>query len=128
LIKKFLEETYAILLEQESFFNKINLHIIQCDNEIQSDICIHTRKELDEYKENFEVKGFGGTDFRPAFEYVNALIEQKKFNRLNGMLYFTDGNGIYPSKKPPFQVAFIFVETKGELKKVPPWAIKLEIM
>jgi len=128
LIKKFLEETYAILLEQESFFNKINLHIIQCDNEIQSDICIHTRKELDEYKANFEVKGFGGTDFRPAFEYVNALIEQKKFNRLNGMLYFTDGNGIYPSKKPPFQVAFIFVETKGELKKVPPWAIKLEIM
>jgi len=127
LIKKFLEETYAILLEQESFFNKINLHIIQCDNEIQSDICIHSRKELDEYKANFEVKGFGGTDFRPAFEYVNSLIEKKQFNRLNGMLYFTDGNGIYPTKKPPYQVAFIFVETKGELKQVPPWAIKLEI-
>ena len=43
------------------------------------------------------------------------------------MLYFTDGNGIYPTKKPPYQVAFIFVETKGELKQVPPWAIKLEI-
>jgi len=127
LIKKFLEETYAILLEQESFFNKINLHIIQCDNEIQSDISIHSRKELDEYKDDFEVKGFGGTDFRPAFEYVNSLIEHKMFNRLNGMLYFTDGNGIYPTKKPSYQVAFIFVETKGEVKQVPPWAIKLEI-
>jgi len=127
LIKSFLEETYAILSEQESFFHKINIHIIQCDNEIQSDTCIHSRKELDEYKTNFEVKGFGGTDFRPAFEYVNALIEQKKFNRLNGMLYFTDGKGIYPAKKPPYQTAFIFVETKGDIKQVPPWAIKLEI-
>jgi len=127
LIQRFLEETYTILLEQESFFNKINLHIIQCDNEIQSDVCIHSREEFDEYKANFQVKGFGGTDFRPAFEYVNKLIEQKKFTRLNGMLYFTDGNGIYPTKKPSYQVAFIFVETKGEIKQVPPWAIKLEI-
>lgn len=128
LIRNFLEETYSILLEQESFFDKINLHIIQCDNEIQSDVCINSRKELDEYKAAFEVKGFGGTDFRPAFTYVNSLIEQKKFNKLKGMLYFTDGNGIYPKKKPSFQTAFVFVETKGDIKQVPPWAMKLEIL
>lgn len=127
LIQNFLEETYTILSERESFFQKMNLHIIQCDNEIQSDICIHSKEELELYKHNFEVKGFGGTDFRPAFEYVNQLIEKKQFTHLKGLLYFTDGYGIYPSKKPAYQTAFIFVETRGETKTVPPWAMKLEI-
>ena len=31
LVKKFLEETYDVLTEAESFFHKVNIHIIQCD-------------------------------------------------------------------------------------------------
>lgn len=30
-VKRFLEETYAILSSSESFFHKMNVHIIQCD-------------------------------------------------------------------------------------------------
>ncbi len=127
LIQRFVDETYQILSETESFFDKINLHIIQCDNEVQEDICIHSREELEQYKDNFEVKGYGGTDFRPAFEYVNELIREKKFKRLNGLLYFTDGHGVYPGTQPGYKTAFIFVRTMGQVMDVPAWAMKLEL-
>ena len=37
LIRHFLEETYSVLSESESFFRKINVHIIQCDEKIRED-------------------------------------------------------------------------------------------
>ena len=36
LVKKFLEETYGVLSENDSFFRKVNIHIIQCDDQIQT--------------------------------------------------------------------------------------------
>ena len=80
---------------------------------------------LKEYMEHLELIGEGGTDFRPAFEYVNHLIEQGEFYHLKGLIYFTDGKGTYPKKKPPYQTAFIFMQEEYEDVDVPPWAVKL---
>ena len=56
---------------------------------------------------HFELRGGGGgTDFRPAFEYVNQLCAEKKFSNLRGLLYFTDGMGTYPAKRPAYDTAF----------------------
>ena len=77
--------------------------------------------------EHFRLQGGGGTDFRPAFEYVENLILEKQFHDLRGLLYFTDGRGIYPKKKPPFETAFIFCEESCESSQVPAWAIRLVI-
>ena len=82
-------------------------------------------KELKKYMEHLELIGEGGTDFRPAFEYVNHLIEQGEFYHLKGLIYFTDGKGTYPKKKPPYQTAFIFMQEEYEDVDVPPWAVKL---
>ena len=71
------------------------------------------------------IKGFGGTDFRPVFEYVNNLIREKAFNNLKGMIYFTDGYGTFPSRKPNYQTAFVFIQDEYNNLDVPPWAIKL---
>ena len=125
LVKKFLEETYGVLTEAESFFHKVNIHIIQCDEMVQNDQKITDEKELKEYMEHLELIGEGGTDFRPAFEYVNHLIEQGEFYHLKGLIYFTDGKGTYPKKKPPYQTAFIFMQEEYEDVDVPPWAVKL---
>lgn len=70
LVRKFLEETYTVLSEENSFFRKVNIHIIQCDEEIQTDVTITKAKDLAAYMEQLELKGEGGTDFRPAFAYV----------------------------------------------------------
>lgn len=125
LVRRFLEETYRILSQTESFYHRINIRILQCDEKVQEDVCIKNADELHRYMETLELKGFGGTDFRPAFAYVQELQRQKAFHRLRGLLYFTDGYGIYPVKRPGYDVAFVFLEQDYRDVDVPPWAMKL---
>ncbi|MEE0282636.1 MAG: VWA-like domain-containing protein [Lachnospiraceae bacterium] len=125
LIKSFLEQTCAILQESESFFRRLHIHIIQCDDKVQEDVVIRSKKEFDDYMRHFTVRGFGGTDFRPAFAYVQDLLARKAFTRLRGLIYFTDGYGTFPVKKPPYETAFVFLKEDYRDVDVPPWAIKL---
>lgn len=125
LVKKFLEQTYAVLSETESFFRKVNIHIVQCDDQVQTDEVITKEEELVHYMEHLELRGEGGTDFRPAFEYVDKLRREHAFTQLKGLLYFTDGQGIYPNRRPSYEVAFIFLKEDYEDAQVPPWAMKL---
>lgn len=125
VVQKFLDKTYSMFTQQENFFRKINLHIIQCDAQIQSDVKITCREEFDDYIRDLEFQGFGGTDFRPVFEYVNHLIEMREFDDLKGLIYFTDGNGTYPKKRPPYETAFVFVDDDEFEYEVPSWAMKL---
>ena len=127
LVKKFLEETYGILSGEQSFFKKVNIHIIQCDDEVRSDQKITCQEELKNYMENLELSGEGGTDFRPAFEYINHLTAAHEFERLRGVVYFTDGQGIYPGKMPAYETAFVFMDEENSETKVPPWAMKITI-
>ena len=41
------------------------------------------------------------------------------------LIYFTDGYGVFPEKKPDYPTAFVFVNERYEIPEVPPWAIKL---
>lgn len=127
LVQKFLEETYSILNESESFARKINVHIVQCDDRIQEDMVIRSREEMEEYMRHFTVKGQGGTDFRPVFTYIEELKLQKKFFKLRGLIYFTDGYGTFPARKPEYDTAFVFMKEDYRDIDVPPWAIKLII-
>lgn len=127
LVKTFLEQTYHILAETENFFKKIHIRILQCDEKVRSDVKITNQEELKSYMENFKVIGNGGTDFRPAFEYVQTLLDKKEFLNLKGLLYFTDGYGYYPRKKPPYDTAFVFMEEDYTEVSVPAWAMKLII-
>lgn len=125
LVRRFLEETYSVLMESESFFHKVNIHIIQCDEKVHQDVKITSEEELQDYMEHFQLYGEGGTDFRPAFEYVDELVRRGEFTNLKGLLYFTDGYGTYPNKMPPYRSAFVFLEQDYRDVDVPPWAIKL---
>ena len=125
LVHRFLTETYSVLSEAESFFTSVNIHIIQCDEKVQSDKRIADRKELSDYMEHMELRGQGGTDFRPAFEYVDQLIAEKQFTNLKGLIYFTDGYGMFPVKMPAYETAFVFMREDYSDADVPPWAIKV---
>ena len=125
LVQKFVQRTYNILKSTESFFTKINLHIIQCDADIQEVRKITCQEEFDEYLKTMKIHGLGGTDFRPVFEYVEQLRQNKEFTNLKGLIYFTDGYGEFPAKKPDYDTAFVFVDDEYNNPDVPPWAIKL---
>ena len=125
LVQKFVQKTYNILKSTESFFTKINLHIIQCDADIQEDVKITCQEDFDEYLKTMKIRGLGGTDFRPVFEYVDKLRKEKEFTNLKGLIYFTDGYGAFPARKPDYDTAFVFVDDEYNNPDVPPWAIKL---
>ena len=124
-VQNFVQKTYNILLQQENYFTKINLHLILCDAAVQADIKITKREELEKAIMNLEIKGGGGTDFRPVFRHVDRLIQDKEFTNLKGVLYFTDGEGVYPEKQPTYRTAFVFVRDDYQVPEVPVWAIKL---
>ena len=81
-------------------------------------------QEMEAFLRDFTLLGGGGTDFRPAFSYVNDLLEQGELKELAGLLYFTDGKGRYPAKRPDYRTAFLFLEDYDEAA-VPPWAMRL---
>lgn len=124
LVEKFLEETFQILTSKDSFFHQSQIHIIQCDNQIRKDTLISSLDDISIYMEDFELSGGGGTDFRPAFRYINQQLDEGKYKNIKGVLYFTDGKGIYPAKRPPYDTAFVFLGQDSEMT-VPAWAMKV---
>ena len=92
---------------------------------MQEDAKITCQEEFDEYIRTMQIRGLGGTDFRPVFRYVDELREQKEFTNLKGLIYFTDGMGTFPVKMPDYQAAFVFLDDECNNYNVPPWAIKL---
>ena len=125
LVRAFLAETYTLLKGRDNFFHRMNLHLIQADNAVQQDIPIRSEDELIHAMNHFTLRGGGGTDFRPAFAYVDRLCSEKKFSNLRGLLYFTDGMGMYPSKRPAYDTAFLFLGDRFDDANVPPWAMKV---
>lgn len=125
LVKKFLNKTYSILKESESFASRVNIHIVQGDAAIQNDTKITNMKEMEEFMQNMKLYGFGGTDFRPVFEYVDTLIKNKEFDNLCGLIYFTDGYGTYPTKPTPYKTAFAFLEDYNNREDIPAWAMSV---
>ena len=75
--------------------------------------------------ENLPLSGGSATDFRPVFEHVDRLVAAGSFTRLRGLLYFTDGMGVYPEKRPDYEVAFVLLEEPPLSVKMPPWAIRI---
>lgn len=124
-VKAFLERTVGILSDVKSFFHDINVHIIQCDNAVRSDTVIESLDELPDFIENVYISGAGSTDFRPVFEYIDDLRSKGVFCNLRGLLYFTDGYGIYPPNMPDYDTAFIFLNDDNLIPEVPDWAIRV---
>lgn len=124
LVRSFLKETFAILQESDSFFARCRIHLLQCDDTVQEDLLLTDQAQIDALLSRFTLRGGGGTDFRPVFSHVARLQKENRLSHLRGLLYFTDGQGIYPKKRPPYDVAFCFAGPFDETA-VPPWALRL---
>lgn len=125
LVQGFLQKTYDILMQSENFFSKINLYLIQCDDKVQEAVRLTDTRQIQEYIEKMQIKGLGRTDFRPAFAYIDDLVQKGELRELKGILYFTDGEGIYPGKRPAYDTAFVFLDDHLSQPEVPPWAMRL---
>lgn len=123
-VRKFLSETYDILVSNE-FSPNANVRIIQCDDKVRADTVLSSIADIKQLSETFTVKGRGGTDFRPAFQYINDLIAKGELKGLRGVFLFTDGDGTFPKKRPKYDTAFVFPTEEYPEEKLPQWGIRV---
>ncbi len=127
LTQRFLELTRDILFEENLFHRRFALHIIQCDAEVRRDDAISSLREFERYIDDLVVVGGGGTDFRPALARVDALAASGALPGLKGMLYFSDGRGIFPPAPPEYEVTFVLLRHRYDAIDIPPWVRRLVI-
>ena len=105
----------------------MNIHVIQCDCVIQEHEQITCEEEWKEYLDKITVKGGGDTDFTPVFRLVEKLQKNGRLKNRKGLLYFTDGDGIYPTERPEYETAFVFLNEALKKGKPPAWAHSLTL-
>lgn len=124
-VRRFLEETLEIVSQRENFFREMKVYLIQCDCVIQSVTAIRSAEDWRRSCESITIQGRGGTDFTPVFRYVEELRMRKELKELKALLYFTDGDGVYPRQRTDYETAFVFLHKTDKLEQVPSWATKL---
>lgn len=121
----FLRETYNILKEVD-FNDRVNIRIIQCDSGICDDWIINEEADLPDFNSGIQIKGFGGTDFRPVFSHINKLIEQGEIDKVRVLLYFTDGFGDFPKKAPEYETVIILPNEDVD-PDIPDWITRIKL-
>ncbi len=75
-------------------FPAIKIELIIADARVHAHYTFAGGEKLD-----FPIKGGGGTDYRPTFEYIEANLPMTTM-----LLYFTDGDGWFPKIPPHYEV------------------------
>ncbi len=127
-VQKFLNQTVELLQTQGSFFSHMKILLMECDDTVQHEIEINRLSDLKSYADGFEIKGGYGTDFRPVFMRVAELQKSGEMKHLRGLIYFTDGHGVYPKAATAYRTAFVFLrDEEYDDSEVPEWAIRLYV-
>lgn len=92
-LKSFMDEVNCI---QKCY--KSDITVLECDAEVARH---YKLKKFSKLKR--DVKGGGGTSFKPPFKYVKA-----KHIRTDALIYFTDLCGDFPTHKPPMPVLWAY--------------------
>lgn len=126
-LKEFRTETIEIFSEIEEGSSMDRLHYLECDADVTFE------KEYTDIGEMAEEKntphcfaGFGGTDFNPVFERIRKYEEDGE--RIDFLIYFSDGMGDYPSEDPGYPVYYVFPGrnyAKWAENFTPPWVRKM---
>ena len=123
-VKKLLSEVFSLLKSMESGSKKYAVRILQCDLKIQKEDLVKSADEFLAMLDNYKLIGGGGTDFTPVFNYLTEL--KRKGRKIEGLIYFTDGVGVYPMDIPPFKTCFAILGENEEVD-VPHFAYKIKI-
>ena len=106
------EELEEIARQLRTLRAHAELVIAECDAEVQRVYAFD--------REVRDVRGRGGTDLRPVFE-LELLVQY----RVDGVVYFTDGGGPWPSEAPALPV--LWVLTNDSTSFACAWGSKVEM-
>jgi predicted metal-dependent peptidase len=90
LLGAFMEEFKNIMQN----FPSVKIELIIADAKVHAHYTFQGGEKMD-----FALKGGGGTDYRPTFDYIEANLPMNTM-----LLYFTDGDGWFPKYPPNYEV------------------------
>jgi predicted metal-dependent peptidase len=90
LLGAFMEEFKTIMTN----FPSVRIELIIADARVHGHYTFQGGEKLD-----FPLKGGGGTDYRPVFDYIESELPMTTM-----LLYFTDGDGWFPRVPPAYEV------------------------
>jgi predicted metal-dependent peptidase len=95
LFERFMGEVDDVLAR----LKPVKTTLLQCDTRITD---IREYRPGDRVGVDFQLKGGGGTDFRPVFDWIES-------NNVNPrvLVFFTDGYGSYPPRPPGYDVLWV---------------------
>jgi len=93
LLNTFLSEVNFLMTLVQNY----QIELLICDDTVHAHHTFYSGERL-----KADLKGNGGTDFRAAFSYVEEHFDDVKL-----LLYFTDLEGIFPSKEPHYEVKWV---------------------
>jgi len=93
LLNTFLSEVNFLM----NLVSNYQIELLVCDDKVHSHKTFYSGETLE-----VELKGNGGTDYRPAFKYVEENLDDVKL-----LLYFTDLEGFFPKDTPNYDVKWV---------------------
>lgn len=108
LLVKFISEVKGIL----GCYPSVKAHIGICDADLHSWLDVDNNTPVEKIIE--ELKGGGGTDFRPVFDKAN-----KDFTTPSAMVFLTDTYGTFPETTPDYPVLWVIPENEKDNSQVP---------
>ncbi|WP_345972973.1 vWA domain-containing protein [Sulfurimonas diazotrophicus] len=101
LLGRFIAEVESLL----ETFADYRIELLVSDAKVQSHRQFYPGEPL-----RFELKGGGGTDFRPVFEWTERYAPMAPL-----LLYFTDCDGRFPDREPLIDTVWVTPETQKEV-------------
>ena len=103
-------------------FGRYELAVLQCDAAVLRED-LWTDSTPPPPVDKWRVAGFGGTDFRPVFDWVG-----RQKTRPDVLVYLTDGFGPAPEESPPYPVLWAIPDRGSFLPERPaPWGVLLRV-
>jgi len=101
LLGAFIEEFKSIMQN----FPSVAIELLIADAKVHAHYSFQGGEDMD-----FVLKGGGGTDYRPVFEFIDANLPMSSM-----LLYFTDGEGIFPRIPPSYEVLWALSNQKNRI-------------
>ena len=97
------------------------LTVLQCDASIQSEEN-YDQQDPTPIPEKITVKGRGGTDFRPVFNWVSSQSDTS--NPI--LIYATDGFGTFPKESAKFPTIWVLTPLSAPDSRIP-FGVKIRL-
>lgn len=89
-------------------FPSYKVRLFACDAGVHTKVTAERPEDFDDFID--EIRGGGGTDFRPVFDELEN-------EPVKALVYLTDGRGTFPDKIPPYDVLWVINNRDVD----PPW-------